>query len=153
VKARRNDGWPKTIFCFTFKIGKGLVKNKIKEKQKYKPLSEATQEELDTAFLMAALWVTTELEGRTGGGAFSEAYLGVPAAEYFPRLAYKKLKDPACRWKWKEGTKLSTLMINVIKSDMAHKLRDFMDDDGDGGQAPVPTLKISILHNCSLIAA
>lgn len=99
-----------------------------KVKQKYKPLSEATKEERLDAFKMAGLWTSSELEGRTESGAFSEARLGIPAVEYFPMRAYKALKDPDCKWKWKEGTKLSTLMINYIKSDMAHHLRDYMLD-------------------------
>ncbi|MCR5064923.1 MAG: hypothetical protein K6A67_04060 [Bacteroidales bacterium] len=105
-----------------------MTKNKTNEKQKFKPLSQATPEELDGAFRMGALWATTELEGRTDSGAFSEAYLGVPAVEYFTMRAYQTLKSPNCKWQWKEGTKLSTLFINVMKSDMAHTLRDYLAD-------------------------
>lgn len=101
---------------------------KQKVTQKYKPLSEATQEERLEAFKMAGLWISTELEGRTEYGAFSEAHLGIPAVEYFPIKAFKTLKLPDCKWKWKEGVKLSTLMINVMRSDMAHELRDYMLD-------------------------
>ena len=98
---------------------------KKNQKQKFKPLSEATPEELAKAFAMAGLWITGEMLGQTDEGAFSEAFLGEPAVEYFPKRAYLKLKDPDCKWKWKEGTKLSTLMINVIKSDMGHTLERF----------------------------
>ncbi len=96
-------------------------------KQKFKPLSSATTEEMQEAFLMGGLWISGELEGHTEGGAFSEQHLGIPAVEYFPMKAYDTLSKPDCRWKWKEGTKLSTLMINVIRSDMAHELRRYID--------------------------
>lgn len=103
---------------------------KRKSKQKYKPLSDATPGELREAFKIASFWLTDELEDCTEFGAFSEANLGEPAIEYFPKRAYLSLKDPNSKWHWKEGTKLSTLMINVIKSDMAHTLRDY-HLDGD----------------------
>lgn len=99
-----------------------------KVKQKFKTWADATPEERRGAIRMAGLWTSTEVEGLTEYGAFSEQRLGVPAVEYFPREAYKKLKDPNSKWKWKEGVKLSTLMINIIKSDMAHVLRDYMLD-------------------------
>ena len=103
---------------------------KRKSKQKYKPLSDATPGELREAFRIASFWLTDELEDCTEFGAFSEANLGEPAIEYFPKRAYLSLKDPNSKWHWKEGTKLSTLMINVIKSDMVHTLRDY-HLDGD----------------------
>lgn len=99
-----------------------------KKKQKYKPLSDATPGELREAFKIASYWLTDELEDCNEVGAFSEANLGEPAVEYFPKRAYMTLKDPNTKWHWKEGTKLGTLMINVIKSDMAHVLRDYMLD-------------------------
>lgn len=99
-----------------------------KSKQKYKPLSSATAEERYRALELATFWVTDEVEGHTESGAFSEAYLGEPARLYFPRKAYETLKDPNCKWKWKENTQLSTLMINVVKSEMAHKLREYKLD-------------------------
>lgn len=101
-----------------------------KSKQKFKPLSEATPGELREAFKIASYWLTDELEDCTEFGAFSEANLGEPAIDYFPKRAYMTLKDPDTRWHWKPGTKLSTLMINVIKGDMAHVLRDY-HLDGD----------------------
>lgn len=100
---------------------------KKKSKQKFKPLSEATPEELRQAFQMAGMWITGELLGKTDEGAFSEAYLGEPAVEYCPKRAFVKLKEPNCKWHWKEGTKLSTLMINMIKSDMAHVEEKYKD--------------------------
>lgn len=103
------------------------MKSKI-EKQKFKPLSEATPEEKREAFRMGALYTSAEVEGLTEYGAFSEQNLGIPAVEYFPLKAYKTLMDPNCKWKWKEGTKLSTLFINIIRSDMAHTLRDYRLD-------------------------
>ena len=98
---------------------------KIKFKQSYKPLSEATPEEWRQAFKIASFWLTDELENCKEFGAFSEANLGESAIEYFPKRAYLALKDPNNKWHWKEGTKLSTLMINVMRSDMAHTLRDY----------------------------
>lgn len=98
---------------------------KKKTKQKFKPLSSATPEEMQEAFLMGGLWASSELEGHTESGAFSEQNLGIPAVEYFPMKAYDTLSKPDCKWKWKEGTKLSTLMINIIKSDMGHALERF----------------------------
>lgn len=101
--------------------------NKKKSKQKFKPLSSATPEEMQEAFLMAGLWISSELEGHTETGAFSEQNLGIPAVEYFPMKAYTTLNSPDCNWHWKHGTKLSTLFINVMKSDMAHVLRDYIE--------------------------
>ena len=99
-----------------------------KLKQKFKSLSEATPGELREAFKIASFWLTDVLEDCTEFGAFSEQNLGEKAIEYFPKRAYVTLTDPKCKWKWKPGTKLSTLMINVIKSDMAHVMRDYMLD-------------------------
>ena len=96
-----------------------------KSKQKFKPLSEATPGELREAFKIASFWLTDVLQDCTEVGAFSEQNLGEPAIEYFPKRAYCTLKDPNSKWHWKPGTKLSTLMINVIKSDMAHVWRDY----------------------------
>ena len=101
--------------------------DKKKSKQKFKPLSSATPEEMQEAFLMAGLWISSELEGHTETGAFSEQNLGIPAVEYFPMKAYTTLNSPDCNWHWKQGTKLSTLFINVMKSDMAHVLRDYIE--------------------------
>lgn len=102
---------------------------KRKTKQKYKPLSDATPEEIQEAMQMRSYWLTDELEGHTEGGAFAEPFLPEPAIEYFPKRAYLKLSSPNCKWKLKEGTKLSTLFINVMRSDMAHKLREYIDQD------------------------
>lgn len=99
----------------------------MKFKTKLKVIAEATQQEKDKAFKMAGLWIVKELEGLTEEGAFSERFLGVPAAEYFLKRAKLKLNDPNCKWKWKEGTQLSTLMINIIKSDMGHVLDKFRE--------------------------
>ena len=58
---------------------------KKKSKQKFKPLSEATPEEMRQAFKMAGLWITGEMMGLTEEGAFSVAFLGEPAVEYLPK--------------------------------------------------------------------
>ncbi len=100
---------------------------KKKCKQKFKPLSSATPEEMREAFLMAGLWISSVLQGHTISGAFSVANLGIPAVEYFPMKAYTTLNSPDCEWKWKVGSKLSTLFINVMRSDMAHVLRDYIE--------------------------
>ena len=114
---------------------------KRKSKQKFKSLSEATPEEMTKAFKMAGLWITGELMGQTEEGAFSEAFLGEPAVEYFPKRAFLKLNDPETKWKWKEGTKLSTLMINVMKSEMGHVLEKF---EAQG----MPDVKAGVNGNC-----
>ena len=101
---------------------------KKKTKLKYKSLADATPEQMREAFRIASLWLTDVLEGHTEKGAFSEKYLGEEARLYFPKRAYLTLNDPDTKWHWKEGTKLSTLMINVIKSDMAHTLRKYVED-------------------------
>ena len=101
---------------------------KKKVKQKFKTWADAKPEERRGAMRMAGLWTSSELEGLTEYGAFSEQNLGLPAVEYFPLEAYKKLKDPNSKWKWREGVKLSTLMINIIRSDMQHVLRDYKLD-------------------------
>lgn len=101
---------------------------KKKVKQKFKTWADTKPEERRGAMRMAGLWTSSELEGLTEYGAFSEQNLGLPAVEYFPLEAYKKLKDPNSKWKWREGVKLSTLMINIIRSDMQHVLRDYKLD-------------------------
>ena len=105
-----------------------MRKSRTKEKEKLKTWADATPEEKREAWMLGALWTSDELEGRTDSGAFSEANLGENPIIHFPRKAYQTLKDPNCNWKWKEGTKLSTLFINVIKSDMAHTLRDYIEN-------------------------
>ena len=97
-----------------------------KQKQKYKSLSDATPEDFEEAMKIASYWLADELEGRTQNGAFSEEFLGDEARLIFIKKAYNTLKSADCKWKWKEGTKLSTLMINVIRSDMAHELRRYI---------------------------
>lgn len=79
---------------------------------------------------VASLWLTDQLEGLTEYGAFSEAWLGEPAVSYLTKKAYLTLRDPNCKWEWKEGTKLSTLIINVMRSQMGHVLRDYIDKNG-----------------------
>ena len=64
---------------------------KKKSKQRFKSLGEATAEEMQEAFLMAGLWISSELEDHTETGAFSEQNLGIPAVEYFPMKAYTTL--------------------------------------------------------------
>lgn len=102
--------------------------SKKKVKQKFKTWADATPEERRGAMRMAGLWTSSEVEGLTEYGAFSEQNLGLPAVEYFPLRAYRTLKAPDCKWQWKEGAKLSTLFINVMKSDMAHTLRHYKDN-------------------------
>ena len=80
------------------------------------------------AMKIASYWLADELEGHTESGAFSEEFLGDEARLIFPKKAYKTLKSPDCKWKWKEGVKLSTLFINVMRSDMAHELRRFIEE-------------------------
>lgn len=103
-----------------------MQRKKCKQKEKLKPLSDATPEDLREAMKIASYWLTDELEGRTEKGAFSEMNLGDPARNYFLKRAYIILKDPECKWKWKDGTKLSTLMINVMRSEMGHELRKYI---------------------------
>lgn len=100
-----------------------------KQNLKLKPLSDATPEELREAIKMASYWLTDELDGHTEKGAFSVMNLGEEARQYFIKRAYIILKDPECKWKWKEDTKLSTLMINVVRSEMGHVLRKYLDQD------------------------
>ena len=104
-----------------------MQEDMCKQKKKLKPLSDATPEELREAMKIASYWLTDELEGHTEKGAFSEMNLGEEARKYFLMRAYMILKDPECKWKWKEGTKLSTLMINVIRSEMGHELRKYIN--------------------------
>ena len=100
---------------------------KKKSKLRYKPLGEATPGEFQEAMQKGSYWLADVLDGHTESGAFSEAFLGEEPRLYFTKKAYKTLKSPDCKWKWKEGTKLSTLYINVMRSDMAHELRRFID--------------------------
>jgi hypothetical protein len=83
---------------------------KQKVTKKYKPLSDATPEAMQEAMQVASYWLADELEGHTESGAFSEAFLGDEARLIFIKKAYNTLKSPDCNWKWKEGTKLSTLV-------------------------------------------
>lgn len=41
---------------------------KKKSKQKYKPLSEATREDIQESMKMGSYWLTDELEGHTESG-------------------------------------------------------------------------------------
>ena len=102
------------------------VMRKKKLKPKFKALGEATPEEMREAIRIASLWLTATLEGRTTKGAFSERNLGEAARKYFVKRAIIVLLAPDCKWKWKVGTKLSTLMINVMRSEMGHVLRKYI---------------------------
>lgn len=97
------------------------------KKKKFRSLKEATPEEMREATRIASLWLTAELEGRTTKGAFSERNLGEAARKFFVKRAIIVLLAPDCKWKWKEGTKLSTLMINVMRSEMGHVLRKYIN--------------------------
>ena len=105
------------------------MQKKNKQKAKLKSLSDATPEELREAIKMASYWLTDELDGHTEKGAFSVMNLGEEARKFFIKRAYIILKDPECKWKWKEDTKLSTLMINVVRSEMGHVLRKYINQD------------------------
>ena len=105
-----------------------MQKRKCKEKEKLKSLGDVTPEEWRKAMKVASYWLTDELEGHTDRGAFSVAYLGDEARRYFTLRAFNTLRDPNCKWKWKEDVKLSTLIINVMRSDMGHVLRDYIND-------------------------
>lgn len=74
-----------------------MQRKKCKQKEKLKPLSDATPEDLREAMKIASYWLTDELEGRTEKGAFSEMNLGDPARNYFLKRAYIILKDPECK--------------------------------------------------------
>ena len=116
-----------------------MQRKKSKEKVKLKPLSDITPEELRGAMKIASYWLTDMLEGHTEKGAFSEMNLGEPARMYFTKQAYLTLKDPNCKWKWKEGTKLSTLIMNVMRSEMGHVLRKYIID-GKPETVPVSSM-------------
>jgi|GEM_PF-1809689 len=105
-----------------------MPKNLCEREQTYKALSAASPREMYQAMRMASRWLAGQLKGRTATGPFSEGYLGEPARQFFPHRACRKLMDPDCEWKWKQGTKLSTLFINVIRSDMEHIRRRYVED-------------------------
>lgn len=105
-----------------------MLKKKSKQKEGLNSLSDTTPEEMREAMKIASLWLTDELEGRTEKGAFSEMNLGEEARTYFLKRAYVTLQTPDCKWKWKKDTKLSTLMINVMRSDMGHVLDKYLKD-------------------------
>lgn len=101
-----------------------------KKNERLKNLSDATQDEFEEAIEMASFWLTDWLDGYTERGAFSLANLGEEARIYFVRRAYIILKNPECKWKWREKTKLSTLFINVVRSEMGHVLTKYLKLDG-----------------------
>lgn len=103
-----------------------MQRKKCKQKEKLKPLSSVTPEQMREAMKIASYWLTDQLEGHTEKGAFSEMNLLDNPRKYFLKRAYMILKDPECKWKWKEDMKLSTLMINVIRSEMGHELRKYI---------------------------
>ena len=99
-----------------------------KQEETYRNPGSASPEEVYRALQTATHWLDGELKGRTETGPFSEGYLGEPARLFFPDRAYRSLKAPGCRWKWKKGTKLGTLIINMMQSDMRHIRRRFVED-------------------------
>lgn len=99
-----------------------------KQEKTYRNPGSASPEEVYRALQTATHWLDGELKGRTETGPFSEGYLGEPARLFFPDRAYRSLKAPGCRWKWKKGTKLGTLIINMMQSDMRHIRRRFVED-------------------------
>ena len=98
------------------------------QEETYRNPGSASPEEVYRALQTATHWLDGELKGRTETGPFSEGYLGEPARLFFPDRAYRSLKAPGCRWKWKKGTKLGTLIINMMQSDMRHIRRRFVED-------------------------
>ena len=105
-----------------------MQRKKCKEKEKLKSLRDVTPEQWRKAMRTASYWLTDQLEGHTEWGAFSEAYLGEPARRYFEKHAFDTLRDPNCQWTWREDVQLSSLIINVMRSEMGHKLRDYIND-------------------------
>lgn len=67
---------------------------------------------------VVALWLTKKLRNRTEWGAFSEAYIGEPAVDYFThRLSVTFVRGNWVRYK---DEKMSTFLIRMVKSDMRH---------------------------------
>ena len=89
-------------------------------------LNAVSLEERVSALEFAGDWLTDYLDGKIDYGAFSEGAIGCPAVEFFTMRAFEKLMSG--RWKWKEGKKMSTLMIDIMLSDMVHWVRDWKNN-------------------------
>ena len=85
------------------------------------PEERKEMQEFLKATEVVALWLTKKLRNRTEWGAFSEAYIGEPAVDYFTH----RLSVTFVRGKWVryENEKMTTFLIRMVKSDMRHHVK------------------------------
>lgn len=95
---------------------------KVKLKQ-MRPQDVPLDEVLD-AMETSGKWVVKKLKGNPTTGPFSEQVLTERAAKFFPKLAYTKWASG--EWKWKPGLSLTTQFIRIIRSEMSHRMRDWL---------------------------
>lgn len=92
------------------------------------------EQEATLYFLMG--WLTRKLGDNIKTGAFSEEALGCKAVEYFSEIVMIKVFNGS--WKWKEETKLTTLLCNCAKSEIAHWVRKWRSMQAKGHIEPPP---------------
>lgn len=105
-------------------------------------INDVRHKEQDAALYVLMGHLTKKLAGKTKEGCFSEEAIGCPAVEYFASIAMAKVFNG--NWKWKEETKLTTLLCNCAGSEMGHWARDWKKKKNKGELEPPP---VSYLAN------
>lgn len=99
------------------------------QRERLKNLPDSVKE---SAAIFTTRWVTDQL-AEYGfdpvDGPFSEAEMNGDAVWVICTESYKAIFDGL--WRWPENRKLSSQMIQVCKSKMAHRVRDYMKRNKD----------------------
>lgn len=99
----------------------------LRQRERLKSTSDKVKNEAST---FTARWITDQL-GEYGfdsdDGPFSEAEMNGDPVWVICTECYLAIHNG--EWRWPENRKLSTQMIQIAKSRMAHRVRDFMKRD------------------------
>lgn len=105
-------------------------------KKRGRSIDDVGHREQTAALNVLMGYLTKLLAGKTKEGCFSEEAIGCPAVEYFASIAMAKVFNG--NWKWKEETKLTTLLCNCAGSEMAHWSRKWKNKKEKEELEPLP---------------
>lgn len=96
---------------------------RVKFKQLVRP-DMVSDQEWWLALEVTAKYIAKKLEGHMNGGAFDESVFGMPAPEYFSKIAFEKLYTG--EWEWCSYRAVHTQLIRIALSDMHHHVEEWM---------------------------
>ena len=95
---------------------------RVKFKQLARP-DMVSDQEWWLALEVTAKFIAKKLEGHMCGGAFDESVFGMPAPEYFSKMAFDKLYTG--EWEWCSYRTIHTQLIRIALSDMHHHVEEW----------------------------